>query len=43
LYCFMIVGFQKKLGMLKMRWLGPFKVLEIFSNGSILLAITNLH
>jgi hypothetical protein len=35
--------FQKNLGMLKMRWLGPFRVLEFFSNGSIQLAITSLH
>jgi hypothetical protein len=35
--------FQKKSSMLKMQWLGPFWVLEFFSNGSIQLAITNLH
>jgi hypothetical protein len=30
--------FQKNSGKLKMWWLNPFRVLEIFSNGSIRLA-----
>ena len=35
--------FQKFPGKLKIRWLGPYRVIEVFSNGSILVADLEGH